>query len=165
MWRWYFLDDEKWEKAKAEILSWLGTPYMHMAGVKGRGADCNQFIGTALTIMGLLEYGYSYDYYSNDWYEHTDREIILEYVRKHRESLRDELDYLEMEYTPELELMRGDYLGFSIFTDFNVVNHSGIYLGDGTFINSAERRGVIIYPLDGYWKRHLKKVIRVFEVV
>lgn len=165
MWRWHFLDDEKWAKVEAELKSWLNTPYLHMHGIKGRGTDCNQFIGAVLTITGIMEYGYKFEYYSADWYEHTERQIIMEYVKMHRQNLKDELDYLEMDYTEDLELMRGDYLGFSIFSTKDIINHSGIYLGDGTFINSAPNRGVCIYELNDYWKRHLKKVIRVFEVI
>lgn len=156
--QWYFIDDEKWNKVKTELLSWVGTPYMHMCGVKYRGTDCNQFIGASLTIVGILN-GYEYQHYSIDWYKHTKEEIIINYLEKHREKLADGLDIVRL--SPDVPLMRGDFLGFSIFS--NVVNHAGILLDDGTFINSAVYRGVTIFEFNNYWKKHLKVVYRLME--
>lgn len=156
--RWYFLDDNNWNKLKTELLSWLGTPYMHMCGVKHRGVDCNQFIGASATIAGILN-GYYYKIYAPDWYLHIDKEMILDYLEQHREKMKDGLDLIQL--PKDVELMRGDVLCFAIYS--KVVNHSAVMLDDNTFINSAVGRGVCIYEFNDYWKRHLKAVYRVME--
>lgn len=50
----FFSDDKKVEKLGIVIESWLGTPYLHKAGVKGAGVDCVYFIGELLTEVGVV---------------------------------------------------------------------------------------------------------------
>lgn len=159
----YFENQQNWQKVKEELLSWLGTPYKHMTCVKGRGVDCNLFIGGCLKNLGILK-DLNYDYYPTDWFLHNKEEIILEYVKKHRQLLNENFDFIEINF-PQENLIYGDYLGFSILNPNNTVNHSGILLDNNTFIHASINRGVIIEEFTDYWKRHLKKVFRLIQYV
>jgi|YNPMSStandDraft_2_1061718.scaffolds.fasta_scaffold02571_5 cell wall-associated NlpC family hydrolase len=160
--RWLFLNDEIWNKVKEELLSWLNTPYKHMCGVKSRGVDCNQFVAVALTNAGVMD-GFEYDYYSTDWFLHLDNELILDYVRRNKIFLKENIDLVEL--PPTEEVMRGDYLGFSYNSPKGLVNHVGVMLDDNTFIHSCIGRGVCLSEFNDFWKRHLKIIIRAIEVV
>ncbi|MDA8220443.1 MAG: NlpC/P60 family protein [Desulfitobacterium hafniense] len=48
-------------------------------------------------------------------------------------------------------LQPGDLVFFS-FSGNGVVDHDGIYLGGGQFINSSSSKGVTIYTIGPYWK-------------
>ena len=48
-------------------------------------------------------------------------------------------------------LQPGDLVFFS-FAGNGVVNHDGIYLGGGQFINASSSKGVTIYTIGPYWK-------------
>lgn len=48
-------------------------------------------------------------------------------------------------------LKPGDLMFFS-FKGNGVVDHVGIYMGNGQFINASSSKGVTIYPIGPYWK-------------
>lgn len=48
-------------------------------------------------------------------------------------------------------LQPGDLVFFS-FAKNGIVDHDGIYVGNGQFINSSSSKGVTIYDLGPYWK-------------
>lgn len=48
-------------------------------------------------------------------------------------------------------LQPGDLVFFSIAKN-GVVDHDGIYMGNGQFINSSSSKGVTIYTIGPYWK-------------
>ncbi|WP_363319174.1 NlpC/P60 family protein [Desulfosporosinus sp.] len=48
-------------------------------------------------------------------------------------------------------LQPGDLVFFSLAKN-GVIDHDGIYVGNGQFINSASSKGVTIYSLGPYWK-------------
>jgi len=48
-------------------------------------------------------------------------------------------------------LQPGDLVFFS-FTGNGIVNHVGIYLGGGQFINASSSKGVTVYTIGPYWK-------------
>lgn len=57
-----FADTANREKLKAELVSWLGTPWAHMAGtdghqtaLKGVGGDCKTILATAYADAGFIE--------------------------------------------------------------------------------------------------------------
>jgi len=161
-----FSNIEEWEKFRRELLSWKGTPYKHLSRVKGRGVDCNMFIGSVLVECGYLK-ELNYDYYPKDWWLHTNKQLILDYVEKHRALLRENYDFkmIWLKDKENLKLLEGDYLGFSLLNKKGIINHSGIYLGNNEFIHAAPKRGVCIEKLNDYWKRHLKLIIRLIKRV
>ncbi len=50
-------------------------------------------------------------------------------------------------------LKAGDLVFFSLDGD-KVIDHVGIFIGDGQFINASSSKGVTIYPMSSYWKSH-----------
>ncbi|HBW33976.1 MAG TPA: hydrolase, partial [Desulfosporosinus sp.] len=48
-------------------------------------------------------------------------------------------------------LQPGDLVFFS-FAGNGVVDHDGIYLGGGQFINASSSKGVTVYTIGPYWK-------------
>lgn len=58
-------------------------------------------------------------------------------------------------------LQPGDLVFFS-FAANGVVDHVGIYLGDGQFINASSSKGVTIYVIGPYWKSVYVGARRVF---
>ena len=118
-------------------------------------------IGKTLVNLGILK-DLNYDYYPKDWWLHTDKQIILDYVEKHRKLLKNGFDFQEIDFNKE-NLLEGDYLGFSLLNKKGIINHSGIYLGNDEFIHSTPKRGVCIEKLTNYWKRHLRLVIRLIK--
>lgn len=50
-------------------------------------------------------------------------------------------------------LKAGDLVFFSLDGD-KVIDHVGIFIGDGQFINASSSKGVTIYSMSSYWKSH-----------
>lgn len=63
----------------AEARSWIGTPYHHMAQVRGAGVDCAMFPAAVYAAAGIIappEIGF----YPPDWHLHRGAERYLERV-------------------------------------------------------------------------------------
>jgi len=165
-----FDDDRQWLRFKQELLSWMGTPYRHLAHSKGGGADCTQFIAGAMLNIGLLT-SVDYDYYPKDWHIHTKREFVLESCEYHiKNNLASGLGCVnlteEQVKDPDFR-MRGDLVVYST-TKMNVSNHCAIVLDehDGRCqmtIHSIEHRGVSRFPLGRTWTRKLRCGFRFME--
>lgn len=63
------------------------------------------------------------------------------------------------------ELRPGDLLFFiRTYKTSRFITHSGIYIGDGTFIHASTSRGVTVTRLaDGWWNARFLLATRVFE--
>jgi len=161
----YFSKEENWERFKAILLSWIGTPYRHLAMVKGRGADCIMFVGGvwkefgvfSKDLMPLLEIEYSY--YSPDWYKHETDERILNGIIAHFKKFATN-KVRAPQYKPDVPLYRGDLLIFSTNRK-GISNHAGIYLGDKKMIHASCSRGVSIFGLSDTWKKRMKTFFRL----
>lgn len=70
------------EKVAAAARSWVGTPYHHMAAVKGHGTDCGMMIIRSFSEAGCIE-DYNPEPYTPEWCLHRDEEKYLEEVAKH----------------------------------------------------------------------------------
>ena len=57
-------------------------------------------------------------------------------------------------------LKAGDLVFFSLAKN-GIVDHAGIYVGNGQFINAASSKGVTIYTLGTYWKSYFVGAKRV----
>lgn len=65
-----------------EAKEWLGTPFHHMAQVKGAGVDCAQFLIGVFHAVGAVpkvEPGY----YPHDWHFHRSEEQYLRWVARY----------------------------------------------------------------------------------
>lgn len=158
----YFADQEAWNNYDKILRSWIGTPFRHLWGAKGRGADCTLFLGNALLEHGVLD-ALEHDYYSRDWHIHTTEEKVMNGFYHHIASNMGK-GYGIYLMPIDTVFMRGDILGFSTTTT-GVTNHCGIIMDEPKLhmINSINRRGVCIIPVVSWWLKHLKNVFRVVK--
>ncbi len=63
----------------AAAREWIGTPYHHMADIKGVGCDCAMLLVRVFCDLGLVE---SFDPrpYTRDWHLHRAEERYLDYL-------------------------------------------------------------------------------------
>jgi cell wall-associated NlpC family hydrolase len=154
----YFLDDKKWTDFREIVEGWIGTPYKHLGMVRGREADCTLFVGACMVEAGLLM-RVEYDYYPRDWHVHTCQEVVLEGFERHfRKHLASGVAVEKL--AVESEIMRGDVCVFTT-TKKGVSNHAGIALGDGSFINAINCRGVCRLSL----RRWMPKMTTLYRVM
>jgi len=66
----------------AEARSWLGTPYHHMARVKGAGVDCGQLLAAVYENAGVTPHVEPESYFP-DFMMHRDEERFLGYVERY----------------------------------------------------------------------------------
>lgn len=64
------------ERIVAEALSWVRTPWHHMARVKGAGVDCAQILCAVYAAVGLVP-EIDIGYYPSDWHIHQDTPRFL----------------------------------------------------------------------------------------
>lgn len=161
-----FYDTDLWKAYDKILRSWLGTPYRHLAGVKGRGADCTLFIAHALKEVGILTC-VKHDYYPKDWHLHTGEEFVLESAFKHfRENCASGITFKYIGGRAKHQ-KRGDMLTFAT-TKTGITNHCSVALDDfdgrcQMSIQSIETRGVSIFPLGRYWLRKQTGLFRFFR--
>jgi len=67
------------DKVIAEARSWIGTPWHHLARVKGAGVDCAQFLVAVYAAAGLIE-DFDTEYYPADWFQHHDEPRFVKMV-------------------------------------------------------------------------------------
>lgn len=67
----------------AEALSWLGTPYHHLADVKGAGVDCAMLLVRVYAALGLIPADTDPRPYSEQWHLHHGEEMYLGWLQRH----------------------------------------------------------------------------------
>jgi NlpC/P60 family putative phage cell wall peptidase len=76
----------------AEARSWLGTPYHHMADIKGVGVDCGMILVRVYCGLGLVD-EFDPRPYTRDWHLHRSEEIYLQTVERCADEIdREDLD-------------------------------------------------------------------------
>lgn len=127
--------------------SWLGTPYVHQASAKGRGADC---LGLVRGVYREL-LGHEPELpppYTPDWNERRAAdEPLLSAARRH------------LIPAPISPLLCGQVLIFRIVSD-GPAKHCGIFIGGDQFIHAYAGRAVIESWLNRWWRERL---VGVFE--
>lgn len=116
------------ERIAAEAQTWLGTPHVNMAKVKGVGVDCG------MLLIGVLEGAriirpdtISIAPYSNMWHLSHSEEWLLRYVQKYCDEVTD--------------LQIGDFL---LYKYGRCISHAAIYIGQDKVIHALIDQGVII---------------------
>jgi hypothetical protein len=66
--------------------SWIGTPYHHMARVKGHGVDCAQVLIAAFVEAEMVE-DFNPGYYTMDWHLHRNEERYLSFMETYLERI------------------------------------------------------------------------------
>ena len=113
-------------------LTWVGTPYMNYAMVKGRGVDCAHLILGVLLESGLLHDGdLRIEQYSNEWHLHRSEEKFIKHIRK----IANEVD------SPQI----GDFL---LYQYGRCVSHGAILVAPGGVAHAFVDQGVILSKLD-----------------
>ncbi|QRZ15553.1 C40 family peptidase [Paracoccus methylovorus] len=125
----------------AAARGWLGTPYHDQASVKGVGCDC---LGLARGIWREVVGSETLPVppYSRDWGEIGSREVLAENAGR------------VMIRIDPAEAGPGAVVLFRMRAGA-IVKHVGILTGEGTFVHSYERLGVIEEPLTTAWRRRI----------
>lgn len=66
----------------AEARTWLGTPWVHMARVKGHGVDCGQLLAAVFEDLGLVR-PVPIDPYPQDWALHRGEPVMQSIVERY----------------------------------------------------------------------------------
>lgn len=115
---------DAWDAAAvcAEAETWLNTPYVPRALIKGVGVDCGGLLYKCygLVIPDLPPFPQDY---SADWALHGDKELYL--------------DWIEPYATPTPAPVVG---GFSVFHFGTKYAHGAIYVGDDYYIHAWGRQ-------------------------
>lgn len=110
------------ERVVAEVTTWLGTPYIPKARVKGVGTDCGGLLYQVYNpIFGPFA-PFPTDYPA-DWALHSNRERYLDFI---------------MPYVKEVS--QPSVGGFSLFHLGLVYAHAAIYVGDNQYIHAWGRQ-------------------------
>ena len=128
--------------ALAEARSWIGTPYVHQASVKGAGTDClglvrgiwREFHGTEPETLPA---------YTPDWGEVGQVELLLGGAGRLLRPAPDEEP--------------GDVLVFRMRAGA-IAKHMGILAETGTeatFVHAYDRHGVVESPLSAPWRARI----------
>ena len=74
-----FAEREPRTAVVAAARAWIGTPYHHMADVKGAGCDCAMLLVRVFCDLGLVE-PFDPRPYVNDWHLHRGEERYLSFL-------------------------------------------------------------------------------------
>lgn len=128
----------------AEARSWIGTPYLHQASLKGAGTDCLGLLrGVWRRILGAEPE--AVPSYTDDWSEPAREEVLLQAAE--RWLVRKDL------YDADV----GDVLLFRMRLG-SVAKHLGIQssVGEGAaFVHAYTNHGVVESPLSQPWQRRI----------
>lgn len=138
------------KKIAEEAKSWLGTPHINNAKVKGIGVDCGMLLIGSLEGAGVIDPN-SIDVkpYSNEWHLHHSDEWFLNYVKSYCTKVR--------------RPRPGDFL---LYQYGRCVSHGAVYVGKGRVVHAVIRQGVImsnineVQFLDAKGKTRLRGVYR-----
>lgn len=128
-----------------EAQTWIGTPYVHQASVKGAGCDC---LGLIRGIWRSLK-GMEPDvvpFYSADWGEAQGYEILLHAASTHLNKVADDAD-----------IRPGQVLLFRM-RQGAIAKHLGVVSMSGAapkFIHAYSKHGVVESALTDPWRRRV----------
>lgn len=108
--------------------TWLGTPHINGARVKGKGVDCGMLLIGSLEDAGVMERNsMEIAPYSNEWHLHHSEEWFLSYVKSKCRKVR--------------KPRPGDFL---LYQYGRCISHGAVYVGDGKVVHAVVRQGVIM---------------------
>ena len=116
--KWFYEEPDNDKALITSLKSWLGTPYRHVKGVKGKygGCDCIHMVVAAYKESGA-DKGRKIHIprYRPDWHMHTGESLIVEGITK-QYNVEEVKDYRK--------IMNGDLI---LFKWGRHAAHSGIY--------------------------------------
>lgn len=125
--------------------TWIGTPYVHQAAIKGAGTDCLGLIrGLWCELFGAEPE--AVPAYTPDWGEIGGQEVLMQAGLRHL-----------VQVPPQAVLAPGQVLLFRM-RQTAVAKHLGILTVAGEapgFVHAYDGHGVIESPLSGPWRRRI----------
>ncbi len=121
--------------------SWIGTPYIHQASLKGVGCDC---LGLLRGVWREL-HGSEPEMplpYSADWAEASGRETMAEAAGRHMQAI-DIADFVA-----------GDVILFR-WREGLPAKHCAIATSGGTMVHAHDGAAVAEVAIGRWWRRHL----------
>lgn len=130
----------------AEALTWIGTPYADLQGLKGPGGgvDCVYLLLGVAQAVGALPATYPRPVYSSQAHLHTDREHY-----------REALEAVGCQEIPWDARQPGDIV---LFRFGRVASHAAILVTPSEIVHAHSRRGVLRHPVPGSWWARLVAV-------
>ena len=117
-----------------EAYTWLGTPHINQAKVKGRGIDCGMLLIACLEGAGYIKEGeIKIPAYSNEWHLHHSEEWFLKIVERYCAKI------------PPEEIKPGDFI---LYKFGRCVSHGAVYIGNHQVIHARVDHGVIMTGTD-----------------
>ena len=125
---------EQGAKIAEAAKSWLGTPHINNARVKGKGVDCAQLLVGSLEDCGTIQKGeITAPPYSSEWHLHRSEEKLLQQVRARCQEVAAE------------EMQPGDFL---LYQYGRCVSHAAVYCGDGIVCHALVDHGVVLTDIN-----------------
>ncbi len=129
--------------------TWIGTPYVHQASVRGAGADCLGLVrGVWRTLVGSEPL--DLPPYTADWSEPQGDEVMWREAQRH------------LRQVPDGSFLPGQVLLMRM-REGAIAKHLGIVSRGGAeprFIHAYSGHGVVESPLSRPWQR---RVVAQFE--
>lgn len=133
------MNDDIRRAVLSEAQSWIGTPYLHQASLKGAGTDC---LGLLRGIWRAL-YGHEPEalpYYKPDWAERGGEETLFHAACRHLVPLQNNTR------------RPGDVILFR-FAPHCPAKHCAVLARPGRMIHAWHRRAVCETALGPWWER------------
>jgi cell wall-associated NlpC family hydrolase len=145
---------------KAELDSWLGTPYKHWSGVKRKGVDCIHFVVKVLQATGGDQGRHiNIQRYPKDWHLHRGDQLLKKgienqlYVNMINDPTKEKLSMIE-------PFGSGDII---LFKFGRQAAHVGILVGEEVY-QTVDATGVIKKPLKGDFFSRITYVYKLYEM-
>jgi NlpC/P60 family putative phage cell wall peptidase len=111
------------EQVVTEARTWIGTPYLRRAHLKGIGCDCFTFLFEVYRACGIVSQPEVLEaertILSDDWFQHTTEERYVKWALRHASKLVEEVSYKTLKAGPgDMVLIRA--------ARSKVYNHGGI---------------------------------------
>ena len=112
-----------------EALTWLNTPYHHMANLRGVGVDCAMFLVEVFKQLGAVPVDLDPRPYPHDWHMHRGEERYLAWLDKYADRV------------PADQVQPGDVVTFKFG---RCVSHAGIVIDWPLIIHAYRDNDVVI---------------------
>lgn len=134
-----------------EAATWLGTPFMPNAAVKGAGVSCQKLVGEIYLAMGVWPAGFAIPEWPLDFGDPILAKAMCDWMDGQKDRFED---VSELSVT-----IPGDMVGFRIGPD---LKHLGIVLtSSGSFIHCLRGPGVMMSELrDATYLKRIEKIWR-----
>jgi NlpC/P60 family putative phage cell wall peptidase len=130
----------------AHARSWIGTPYMHQASLRGVGCDCLGLLrGVWREVYGQEPCAVSP--YSADWAEASQQEALADAARQYLFEI------------PVADFGPGDVILFR-WRCASPAKHCAIATSDKTMVHAHDGASVAEVSIGPWWRRHLAYAFR-----